>query len=150
MPVGVLKYSGQLQRLSVGNRVVKLVIACFLYATQSLPGIGYAKSQAENRWPDGAPITAMAPEMGETYGHIRQGGRSPLARDGVVFGNLERMLPLKCRGYYRECTVKTSNSVSRGIQRIDCGGPQNSQTLAITRPTAMRFFARSCSEFFVL
>jgi ribonuclease T1 len=39
-----------------------------------------------------------------------------------VFGNRERLLPLKRRGYYREYTVATPGARDRGARRIVCGG----------------------------
>ena len=53
---------------------------------------------------------------------IRQGGPFRYDKDGVVFGNRERMLPAHARGYYREYTVKTPRERSRGARRIVCGG----------------------------
>jgi ribonuclease T1 len=49
---------------------------------------------------------------------IRAGGPYPYSRDGVVFGNYERLLPTKERGYYREYTVSTPGERSRGARRI--------------------------------
>ena len=48
----------------------------------------------------------------------------------MVFGNRERMLPAKRRGYYREYTVKTPGAHDRGARRIVCGGSEP------TRPEA--------------
>ena len=53
---------------------------------------------------------------------IYQGGPFRYDKDGVVFGNRERMLPSKDRGYYREYTVKTPGERTRGARRIVCGG----------------------------
>ena len=53
---------------------------------------------------------------------IGTGGPFLQARDGVVFGNRERILPLRPRGYYREYTVRTPGVRSRGARRIVCGG----------------------------
>lgn len=53
---------------------------------------------------------------------IYQGGPFRHDKDGVVFGNRERILPAKNRGYYREYTVRTPNERSRGARRIVCGG----------------------------
>lgn len=58
----------------------------------------------------------------DTYALIHQGGPFPYEKDGVVFGNRERQLPGKVRGYYREYTVKTPGARTRGAQRIVCGG----------------------------
>ncbi len=58
-----------------------------------------------------------------TYALVRQGGPFPYAKDGVVFGNRELLLPLNTRGYYREYTVKTPGIQTRGARRLVCGGP---------------------------
>lgn len=68
---------------------------------------------------------AELPRQGrETYELIRQGGPFPYDKDGTVFGNRERLLPIEKRGYYREYTVRTPGSRDRGARRIVCGGPQ--------------------------
>ena len=67
---------------------------------------------------------AELPRQGrETYELIRQGGPFPNDKDGVVFGNRERMLPAEKRGFYREYTVASPGSRDRGARRIVCGGP---------------------------
>lgn len=53
---------------------------------------------------------------------IHQGGPFKYDRDGSVFGNREKILPAKNRGYYREYTVQTPGERSRGARRIVCGG----------------------------
>lgn len=53
---------------------------------------------------------------------IRQGGPFPFAKDGVAFGNYEKVLPKQKRGYYHEFTVKTPSVRSRGARRIIVGG----------------------------
>ena len=62
----------------------------------------------------------------QTYALIFQGGPFPYDKDGSVFGNRERRLPVHERGFYREYTVKTPGVKSRGARRIACGGtPRN-------------------------
>ena len=58
----------------------------------------------------------------QIYTLIHQGGPFATERDGVVFGNRERLLPLKKRGYYLEYTVPTPGLSHRGVKRIVCGG----------------------------
>ena len=58
----------------------------------------------------------------QTYRLIQQGGPFQYDKDGSVFGNRERLLPARQRGYYLECTVKTPGSRNRGARRIVCGG----------------------------
>ncbi|MFY9315673.1 MAG: ribonuclease domain-containing protein [Burkholderiales bacterium] len=57
----------------------------------------------------------------ETIALIRQGGPFPYERDGVVFGNREKLLPARERGWYREYTVRTPGERSRGARRIVAG-----------------------------
>lgn len=74
-----------------------------------------------------APVVALAdlpPEAVKTHGLILSGGPFPYSKDGSVFGNRERLLPLKTRGFYREYTVKTPGARNRGARRIVCGGQQ--------------------------
>ena len=52
---------------------------------------------------------------------IRKGGPFSHARDGVTFGNREKMLPARERGWYREYTVKTPGERTRGARRIVAG-----------------------------
>lgn len=68
-------------------------------------------------------ISALPLEANETLRLIRQGGTFPYPRDGVVFGNYEKRLPKKQRGYYHEYTVKTPGARNRGARRIVCGQP---------------------------
>ncbi len=53
---------------------------------------------------------------------IYKGGPFRYDKDGTVFGNRERILPAKNRGYYREYTVKTPSERTRGARRIICAG----------------------------
>jgi ribonuclease T1 len=60
-------------------------------------------------------------EARETILLIRKGGPFPFPRDGAVFGNFEKRLPAKARGYYREYTVRTPGARDRGARRIVAG-----------------------------
>jgi ribonuclease T1 len=72
----------------------------------------------------GTVVTAQLPsEAVNTLGLIAAGGPYPYEKDGVVFGNYERMLPPHRRGYYHEYTVPTPHAHNRGARRIVCGGP---------------------------
>lgn len=62
-------------------------------------------------------------EAVDTLNLIAAGGPYPYAKDGVVFGNFERLLPSHPRGYYHEYTVPTPRARNRGARRIVCGGP---------------------------
>jgi ribonuclease T1 len=63
----------------------------------------------------------LPPEARQTLLLIRRGGPYPYDRDGVVFGNFEKLLPVRDRGYYREYTVPTPGLKHRGARRIVSG-----------------------------
>ena len=67
-------------------------------------------------------IAALPAEARAALSRIDAGKPLPYERDGVVFGNRERLLPAKPRGYYHEYTVKTPGERTRGARRIVCGG----------------------------
>ena len=103
------------------------LVGCFLTSALGLATVGFS-TDAQAKMP--APVdsaSAMSvsdmPRQGaETYERILQGGPFAYEKDGVVFGNRERLLPSQKRGYYREYTVKTPGSRDRGARRIVCGG----------------------------
>lgn len=64
---------------------------------------------------------SLPPEARETIALIRKGGPFPYERDGAVFGNRERRLPARERGWYREYTVRTPGARDRGARRIVAG-----------------------------
>lgn len=54
---------------------------------------------------------------------IQQAGPFPYApKDGSVFGNFERGLQKRARGYYHEYAVPTPGRTDRGARRIVSGG----------------------------
>lgn len=65
------------------------------------------------------PTEALAVERA-----IRNGGPFVFPKDGIVFANRERLLPMARRGFYREYTVATPGAHDRGGRRIVCGGEQ--------------------------
>ena len=67
-------------------------------------------------------LQALPPEARDTHRLILSGGPFPHDKDGTVFGNRERQLPGKPRGFYREYTVETPKAKNRGARRIVCGG----------------------------
>lgn len=67
-------------------------------------------------------VVQLPAEARHTLDLIRSNGPFPYDRDGVVFGNRERLLPPQPRGYYHEYTVKMPGSKGRGAHRIVCGG----------------------------
>ncbi len=86
---------------------------------------GQVGARAPVHAPDRVASIAIAeiPAPGaQTYELIARGGPFPNEKDGIVFGNRERLLPIRPRGYYREYTVQTPGMRHRGTQRIVCGG----------------------------
>lgn len=69
------------------------------------------------------PLPAFLPaEARDTIALIHRGGPYPHRQDGNVFGNREKRLPQRARGYYREYTVDTPGLKHRGARRIVTGG----------------------------
>ncbi len=66
-------------------------------------------------------LKALPPEALEVLKQIESGGPFAFDRDGIVFGNFEKRLPNKERGYYHEFTVKTPGVKHRGARRIVTG-----------------------------
>ena len=108
---------------AVAIRAYKTVVACALGAAFVLAPAAVSARQSSDL-PGAAPVAlADLPLQGrKTYALILQGGPFPYDKDGTVFGNRERLLPLHKRGYYREYTVKTPGARGRGARRIVCGG----------------------------
>lgn len=72
--------------------------------------------------PGAIAVAELPPEARQTLGLIKRGGPFPYAKDGSTFGNFERRLPYRPRGYYHEYTVRTPGSRDRGPRRIISGG----------------------------
>lgn len=108
---------------AVANRAYKAIVACALGAAVVLAPAGVGARQWQDT-PVSSPIAlAELPKEGRaTYALIHEGGPFPHDKDGSVFGNRERQLPAKKRGYYREYTVRTPGVAHRGARRIVCGG----------------------------
>ena len=86
----------------------------------------FAPAAPARTTPEDLPAVALADlprEARAVDARIRSGGPFRYDRDGVVFGNRERLLPAMPRGYYREYTVPTPGAKNRGARRIVCGGP---------------------------
>jgi len=92
--------------------------------TASLVSAAYAREAAPAAAPiDTIPSTRLPREAVATLGLIAAGGPYPYEKDGIVFGNRERILPKARRSYYHEYTVPTPRARNRGARRIVCGGP---------------------------
>lgn len=82
--------------------------------------VAFPAEARQKRLPD-VPAAELPGEARDTLALIRQGGPFPYRKDGTVFGNFERRLPLQERGYYREYTVPTPGARDRGARRIVAG-----------------------------
>lgn len=103
----------RMYRLGGASALLWILLAC--------PAGVQAKTSPEV--PSGTVAVQQLPREGqETYLLIHQGGPFPYEKDGVVFGNRERILPKQTRGYYHEYTVKTPGERTRGARRMVCGG----------------------------
>jgi len=86
----------------------------------SASGLAPAKDSAATS--NAVSLAQLPVEAQTTRSLIRSGGPFPFQKDGVTFGNRERLLPAQPRGYYREYTVPTPSARNRGARRIVCGG----------------------------
>ena len=101
-------------------RPARVLIA--LAAVLLLAPLAHARGEA-----DGLSVVyarELPPEARDVLARIQAGGPFSYERDGVVFGNRERILPSRPRGYYHEYTVPTPGAHNRGARRIVCGGPR--------------------------
>jgi len=100
-------------------------------------GEATAPGETDARWPAFLPPEAVA-----TLEAIERGGPFPYERDGVRFGNREKLLPAKPRSYYREYTVRTPGVTHRGARRIVCGGPAKAPEVCYYTHDHYQSFAR--------
>lgn len=83
---------------------------------------GKTGAQFDQKGSIGAIKISELPEEGRrTLELIKKGGPFPYGKDGAIFHNREKILPLKPRGYYREYTVRTPGRRDRGARRIVAG-----------------------------
>ncbi|MDR0458187.1 MAG: hypothetical protein LBH10_04050 [Burkholderiaceae bacterium] len=107
----------------------------------SLPAAAFEPPQSATQATATIALADLPRQGQRTYRLILQGGPFPHEKDGVVFGNYERQLPLARRGYYHEYTVKTPGARNRGARRIVCGGYQR------TAPDACYYTSNHYSSF---
>ena len=102
--------------------VLALVAAVGGAAALSIPATAQARTASSGATHDSVLLAQLPPQGRLVMTQIYKGGPFQYEKDGVVFGNRERLLPANPRGYYREYTVKTPYERSRGARRIVCGG----------------------------
>lgn len=103
---------------------VLVCLAVLLTGCSSHPGAATAPGASTPAWARGmgtVEASRLPAEARRTLALIDKGGPFPYARDGVVFGNFEGLLPQHRRGYYHEYTVRTPGSRDRGARRLVTG-----------------------------
>ena len=112
------------------SRITALIRLALFLALAGFLGLG-ASAFARSQNSPGSTLTTvriaeLPQEARQTLRLIRQGGPYPFPRkDGSTFGNYEKLLPSKVRGYYREYTVPTPGRQDRGARRIVAGAGEN-------------------------
>ena len=96
------------------------VLAIATLASACLAAPAAAREYAAER--NEIAVAKLPQEGRDVLARIRAGGPFRYERDGVTFGNRERSLPERKRGYYHEYTVPTPGARTRGARRIVCGG----------------------------
>ena len=107
------------------------VLATLLAVAAGMAGLHGGAAHAKNPFfspaaTDALAVAQLPPQGRSMLTLIYKGGPFTHEKDGVVFGNRERLLPANVRTYYREYTVRTPGERSRGARRIVCGGLQPS------------------------
>ncbi|MFJ9903091.1 ribonuclease domain-containing protein [Streptomyces sp. NPDC101152] len=105
--------------LRFGPRVLVCLLVALLTACSSTGTSAAHPSSTDG--PATVRVSQLPAEARQTLALIDKGGPFPYARDGVVFGNFEGLLPKHQRGYYHEYTVPTPGSRDRGARRIITG-----------------------------
>jgi ribonuclease T1 len=101
---------------------LKLVFAGLGLCAAVVSGSVLAKAPVEAGVQTTISLAELPAQGSQMYERIHQGGPFVSEKDGVVFGNRERLLPANKRGFYREYTVPTPGAKNRGTKRIVCGG----------------------------
>src|SRR6185295_18275473 len=101
-----------------------LVAALWLcaFALAVAPAAAFARERIAD--PHDVAVAQLPAEARDVLVRVRAGGPFPYERDGATFGNRERLLPVRKRGFYHEYTVATPGARNRGARRIICGGPR--------------------------
>ncbi len=83
--------------------------------------VGFAQARGDAPLLHEIRLHELPAEARHTLQLIQRDGPYPYERDGVVFGNHEKLLPAAQRGYYREYTVMTPGVRHRGARRMVAG-----------------------------
>jgi ribonuclease T1 len=97
--------------------VAMIALAALLLPAQQAAARGDPPPAARGQIAEVA-VADLPVEARRTLALIRKDGPFPYDRDGIVFNNREKLLPLRERGWYREYTVVTPGVRHRGARRI--------------------------------
>ena len=109
-----------LNKISYLLIVLVALLAGLPASAQRVDSTGHAPKRVQVAIADIA-VKDLPREARDTLLLIDKGGPYPYDRDGIVFGNFEKRLPVKERGHYREFTVRTPGVNHRGARRIISG-----------------------------
>jgi len=121
------------------HTIARAAAGCLLAAALFVAPAACARTSA-----DTAEIAAaqLPKEARDVLARVRSGGPFRYDRDGVVFGNREKLLPAHARGYYHEYTVPTPGATNRGARRIVCGGAKTAPDACYYTADHYQSFAR--------
>jgi ribonuclease T1 len=110
-------------------RIVAAVVVAMMVITLAAALFGCGPSGSSSGEPSKDPDSGLAfvavddlpKEAQQMLTLIDKGGPYPYSRDGIVYNNLEKILPKQTKGYYHEFTVKTPGEKDRGARRIVTG-----------------------------
>lgn len=102
--------------------ILKRALAVWLFAALLVSGSALSSAATQTNALSVIRLNGLPEQATQIHALIHQGGPFASEKDGVVFGNRERILPSKTRGYYREYTVPTPGLRHRGKRRMVCGG----------------------------
>jgi len=110
--------------------IVAVVFSALAAAREDLP----QSSQSLQSHAQEIRVTDLPQEARATMQLIRRDGPYPHERDGITFGNYEKLLPAAQRGYYREYTVTTPGVRHRGARRIVVGCERQRPAAPVSGP----------------
>ena len=122
-------------RRSLLQRVVWTGVA-LAWAGFALGWVGFAQARGDAPPLSEIRLHELPAEARHTLQLIQRGGPYPHERDGIAFGNYEKLLPAAQRGYYREYTVMTPGVRHRGARRlvVGCEPQQTMQQKRMQQP----------------
>lgn len=119
-----LRPASRPKRSWLAGRVLAIFVGACIGAPVALaPVPAQARRHVTSAAPalDAVRVSELPPEGRDMLARIRAGGPFVSRRDGIPFGNRERLLPAEPRGYYAEYTVPTPGAGNRGARRIVAG-----------------------------